>query len=57
MNYAVLDGYNVVKNIIVANSLQVAQEVTGCTCILLTSDLSTSIGWTYSDGVFSPPEL
>jgi hypothetical protein len=56
-NYAVLDSENIVTNIIVAGSLEVAEATTSQKCIYAT-DLTGApyIGYAYSDGVFSGPE-
>jgi hypothetical protein len=55
--YAVLDSNNVVENIIVAASLEIAESATSQKCIYVT-DLTGQpiIGYPYSDGVFSGPE-
>jgi hypothetical protein len=49
-NFAVVDGESVI-NTIVADSKQVAEEVTGKTCIEFTTE-SAEPGGTYSGGVF-----
>jgi hypothetical protein len=49
-NFAVIDGESVL-NTIVADSKEVAEEVTGKTCIEFT-DQSAEPGGTYSGGVF-----
>ena len=55
--YAVLDVNNVVSNIIIAKSLEIAEDVSYSTCIEITqSNSSVQIGSSYADGVFSEPE-
>jgi hypothetical protein len=49
-NFAVLDGQNVV-NTIIAESLAIAEEVTGKTCVEYTHEPAET-GGTYVDGVF-----
>jgi len=44
-----------VINTIDAPSLEVAEEATGQTCIEYTDSNPASIGYTYSDGVFTAP--
>lgn len=51
-NFAVIDGENVI-NIIVANSLSAAEEVTGKTCIEFTTERAET-GGTYVNGIFIP---
>jgi hypothetical protein len=53
--YAVLDGNNNVSNIIVASSLDVAESVTNSFCALVPLGTFVDMGYSYSDGVFSPP--
>jgi hypothetical protein len=45
----------VVENCIVADSLAIAEEVSGKTCVEYTSKDSVSIGFTYGNGIFSVP--
>jgi hypothetical protein len=56
--FAVLDNDNVVTNVIVCESLELAEEVTGCVCVEITDENPGGIGWTYNPetGKFSPPE-
>lgn len=53
-NFAVLAG-NTVSNVIVADTLEIAELVTGSTCVEYTDDNPAGIGWTYADGVFTAP--
>lgn len=57
-NFAVLDGTNVVMNIIVAETLEIAEEVTHEECVEYTDDNLAEIGWIYDPetGKFSKPE-
>jgi hypothetical protein len=45
----------IVENCIVADSLEIAQEITGLTCVEYTSENSVSVGFTYADEVFTDP--
>jgi hypothetical protein len=45
----------VVENCIVADSLAIAEEVSGKTCAEYTSENPAGIGFTYADGVFTDP--
>ena len=51
-NFAVLDENNKVANIIVADSKEVAEEVTGLICVEYFQENPANIGLGYSDGVF-----
>lgn len=53
-NFAVLDGIKVV-NVIVADALSIAEEVTNKTCIEYTNE-AVAIGDTYENGVFLHPQ-
>jgi hypothetical protein len=56
--YAVLNASNLVENVIVANSLEVAERVTGCNCVFVTpEDATCQIGKLYSGGVFIDPPV
>ena len=52
-NYAVIDN-NVVTNVIVAESLDIAELVTNLKCVDIT-DLKIGIGWGYVNGEFTEP--
>ena len=53
--FAVLSTNNIVNNIIVADTLQIAQEATGLTCIQFPDkDFVTWIGDTYNGTTFTP---
>lgn len=51
-NFAVIE-YDVVKNVIVADTLEIAQEVTGLECIETTDTPWT--GWTRSGDTWTEP--
>jgi len=53
-NYAIMDD-NIVENVIVANTKEIAEEVTGRTCIEYTDSNPAGLGYTYADGVFAAP--
>lgn len=53
-NFAVIKN-NIVENIIVAESKDIAEEVTGLLCIEYTESDTPHIGLGYVDGVFEKP--
>jgi hypothetical protein len=56
--YAVLNSSNIVDNVIIANSLEIAETVTGCNCVFVTPDDNTcDIGKLYSGGTFIDPPV
>jgi hypothetical protein len=56
MNFAVISENSVV-NIIVADSKEVAEEVTGFTCVEYTDENPAGIGWNYDGVSFTDPTL
>lgn len=54
MNFAVIEN-DIVTNIIVADTKEIAELVTGKTCVEYTNDNPASINYTYADGVFTAP--
>ncbi len=54
-NYAVLDNNSQVTNIIVASSLDIAEQVTSSYCVLIPIGTFVDLGYSYADGVFSAP--
>jgi hypothetical protein len=44
-----------VENCIIADSLDIAQEVTGLTCVEYTLENPVGIGFTYAEGIFTDP--
>jgi hypothetical protein len=53
-NYAVIkDG--IVNNIIVADTKEIAETVTGLTCIEYTDESPARIGWSYDGAEFTAP--
>ena len=53
-NFAIIEG-GVVTNVIVADSLEVAQEVTEKTCAEYTAESPAGIGWSYDGTTFTAP--
>jgi hypothetical protein len=53
--YAVLDNNSLVNNIIVADSLEVAERVTSSYCVLIPLGTFVNIGYAYTDGTFTDP--
>lgn len=52
--FAVINN-GIVDNCIVADSLTIAQEVTGLTCIEYTPSTEVSVGYLYDNGIFTNP--
>ena len=52
--YAVVNN-NIVENVIVAQSLEIAQEITGNICIEYTEENPAAIGWAYDGKKFVAP--
>ena len=48
---------NVVTNVIVADTKEIAELVTGSTCVEYTDANPAGIGWTYDGSVFTPPAV
>jgi len=55
--FATLDENNKVTNIIVADSQEIAEEITGVTCVEYTKENPAIIGLGYTDGVFENPPM
>ena len=55
-NFAVLNG-NTVHNIIVADTKETAEYITGTTCIEYNETNPAGIGWTYDGTTFTAPEI
>lgn len=53
-NYAVMSG-NTVTNVIVCDSKEVAEQVTGATCIEYTNENPAGIGYTWDGSAFIAP--
>lgn len=53
-NYAVIEG-NVITNVIVADTKEVAEQVTNSTCVEYTVENPAGIGWTYDGEKFIAP--
>ena len=56
MKFAVMSG-DIVTNIIVADSKEIAEQVTSQTCIEYTDENPAVIGLGYIDGVFEQPNI
>lgn len=55
-NFAVLTQNNVVENIIIADTKEIAEQVTNLVCLEAPSELTAlAIGWTYDGTNFNPP--
>jgi hypothetical protein len=52
--FAVIEN-GIVENLIEADSLTVAQETTGLTCIEYNIGIDVSVGYLYDNGVFTNP--
>jgi len=52
--FAVVNG-STVSNVIVCDSKEVAESVTGQTCIEYTEESPAGIGWSYDGSVFTAP--
>jgi hypothetical protein len=52
--FAVINN-GIVENCIIADSLDIAQEVTGLTCVEYTNENTPSIGYLYDNGIFTNP--
>jgi hypothetical protein len=55
MNFAVIEN-NVVTNVIVADTKEIAEEVLGKVCIEYTDTNPAGIGWTWDGSKFTKPE-
>lgn len=53
--YAIVEN-NLVTNVIIADTLQIAEEVTGKTCVEYNEDNPAGIGWTYDGEKFIAPQ-
>jgi hypothetical protein len=54
-NYAVIEN-NKVLNVIIADSKEIAEQVTGMTCVESLPENPAVIGLGYTDGVFEQPK-
>jgi hypothetical protein len=58
--FLVLNGGNMVTNVVIADSLEVAEQITNATCFEVEHKIDApGIGWTYKEGIFAPlvPEI
>ena len=54
--FAVIDN-NTVINVIVADTKEIAETVTGLTCVEYTQENRVSVGWTYDGSTFEQPVI
>ena len=54
LNFAIIEN-NLVKNIIVADSLSAAEEASNSICVEYTKENPAHVGLSYVDGVFEQP--
>jgi hypothetical protein len=59
MKFAIIDEQNTVVNVIVADSLEVAQQVTSLTCMEVTEEVNVSPGsiWDGVNFVYPEPKV
>jgi len=55
--FAVIGADNIVENVIIADSLEIANEITGKNCVEYTEQHPAGIGWTYAGTHFIQPQL
>lgn len=55
-NFAVIEN-DLVINVIIADDLEIAEQVTGKPCIEYDDDNPAGIGWTYDGESFTPPKI
>lgn len=55
LTFAVLDINNIVENIIIADSLEIAEDATKATCIQYDDTNPAYIGWEYNGTTFVDP--
>jgi hypothetical protein len=53
-NYAVIEN-NIVSNIIIADTKEIAEEVTQRTCVKIDEQVRVDIGWSYNGAEFTAP--
>ena len=56
MNFAIISG-NLVTDIIVADTLEIAEAVSNFPCVEYTNENPAIIGLSYVDGVFEQPAI
>lgn len=54
MNFAVIEN-GIVENTIVADSKEIAEQLTGKTCVAYTSTNAAHIGYGYNNSIFEQP--
>lgn len=55
LTFAVLDANNIVVNVIVADSLATAEQLTGATCAQYDDNNPAQIGWEFNGKSFVDP--
>lgn len=54
--FAVIES-NKVTNVIVADTKEIAETITGLTCVKYTDENPAGIGWTYNGSTFEQPPV
>jgi hypothetical protein len=57
MKYFAVTNGSVITNTIIADSLEIAEELTGTVCFEFTPENSVGIGWRLIDGVWTEPVI
>jgi len=57
MKYFAVTNGSVITNTIIADSLEIAEELTGTVCFEFTPENSVGIGWKLIDGVWTEPVI
>jgi len=57
LTFAVLDINNIVENIIIADSLEIAEDATKAICIQYDDTNPAYIGWEYNGTIFVDPQV
>jgi hypothetical protein len=57
MKYFAVTNGSVITNTIIADSLEIAEELTGAVCFEFTPENSVGIGWRLIDGVWTEPVI
>jgi hypothetical protein len=56
--FAVLtDNLQTIGDIIIADTVEIAEAVTNVKCVAVPKDLNVGMGWTYVDGIFIEPTI
>jgi hypothetical protein len=57
MKYFAVTNQSVITNVIIADSLEIAEELTGEVCFEFTSENPVGIGWRLVDGIWTEPVI